>query len=347
MPTFWRCNLERSPFVLLILVATGLVLVGLPISAAAQADGWTVPRTSDGHPSFEGVWGNNNATPLERPEAWAGKERLSAEEFGQVMAAAAEATDPGQDAIFGDQLILAAIQRTQAKSYDPTTGNYNQFWVADRVFNTDRTSLVIDPPDGRIPAMTPEARTAATARADYRREHPADSYTDRPLSERCVSYGVPRIGPGYNSYLQIMHGKDHVVVYQEMIHDARVIPIGDRPHLSDSIRQLHGDSRGHWEGDTLVIETTNYTDESGYRGASSGLKVTERLTRVSDDILNYEVTFDDPATWTAPWTALIPLKHTQDAVFEYACHEGNIGMEGILSGHRAQERNPFDGEGSK
>ena len=132
-----------------------------------------------------------------------------------------------------------------------------------------------------------------------------------------------------------------------MIHDARVIPIGDRPHLSQSVRQLHGVSRGYWDGDTLVIETTNYTEESGYRGASNGLTVTERLTRVGDDILNYAVTFDDPATWTQPWTVLIPLRHTEDAVFEYACHEGNIGMEGILSGHRAEGHNPFDAPDSR
>ena len=339
--------MRSLPFFASVCVVVGTVTTGLPVPAAAQSEGWTVPRTSDGHPRLEGVWGNNNATPLERPEAWAGKERLTDEELSQVMAAAAEATDPGQDALFGDQLILAAIERTQGTSYDPTTGNYNQFWVADRVFNTDRTSLVIDPPNGQIPDMTAAARVAATARTEHRRAHPADSYVDRPLSERCVSYGVPRISAGYNSYIQIMQGRDHVVIYQEMIHDARVIPIGDRPHLSPSIRQLHGDSRGYWDDETLVIETTNYTEESGYRGASSGLTVTERLTRVSDDILNYVVTFDDPAAWTQPWTVLVPLRHTEDAVFEYACHEGNIGMEGILSGHRAQERALLDAPDSR
>jgi hypothetical protein len=327
-----------------LFVVASLVLVGLPNSASAQAEDWTVPRTSDGQPSLEGVWANNNATPLERPEAWADKEQLTDEELSQVMAAAAEATDPGQDALFGDQLILAAIERTEGKSYDPTTGNYNQFWIADRVFNTNRTSLVIDPPDGRIPDTTPEANAASSARAEYRSEHPADTYTDRPLSERCVSYGAPRIGAGYNSYVQIMQGEDHVVIFQEMIHDARVIPIVARPHLPESIRQLHGDSRGHWEGDTLVIETTNYSSDGGLRGGSSDRTVTERLTRVSDDILNYEVTFDDSATWVKPWTVSIPLRGTDDAVFEYACHEGNIGMEGILAGHRAEERTPFDSE---
>ena len=324
---------------LVFVMVTSFVMLG-PVPAVGQTapEGWTVPRTADGLPDFQGVWANNNATPLERPEAWAGKERLTDEELSQIMAAASEAADPGQDALFGDQLILAAIEKTQAKSYDPSTGNYNQFWIADRTFNTDRTSLVVDPPDGRIPETTSRAKTSREERAAYRDAHPADTYTDRPLSERCVSYGVPRIGPGYNSYFQIFQSKDHIVVYQEMIHDARVIPIGDRPHLDESIQQLHGDSRAHWDGDTLVIETVNYTEESGYRGATDGLKVTERLTRVSPEILNYDVTFDDVNTWAKPWTASIPLLQTDEAIFEYACHEGNIGMEGILAGHRADER---------
>ena len=328
-----------STLVLSGVLAGSFAVLG-PGSAVGQtaAEGWSVPRTPDGQPDFQGVWANNNATPLERPEAWAGKERLSEEELSQIRAAAADASNPGQDALFGDQLILAAIERTQAKSYDPTTGNYNQFWIADRTFNTDRTSLVVDPPDGRIPETTAAAKTVREERATSRREHPADTYTDRPLSERCVSYGVPRIGPGYNSYFQIFQSKTHVVVYQEMIHDARVILIGDHPHLQESIRQLHGDSRAHCEGDTLVVETTNYTPESGYRGATRGLQVTERLSRVAPDILNYDVTYDDPSTWTAPWTASIPLRYTEDSIFEYVCHEGNIGMEGILAGHRAEER---------
>ena len=320
-----------------------------PIPAIGQPapDGWTVPRTSDGQPDFQGVWANNNATPLQRPEAWSEKEHLSQEELSQVMAAAAEASDPGQDALFGDQLILAAIEKTTAKSYDPTTGNYNQFWVADRTFNTDRTSLVIDPPDGRIPEVTPQASARRAQRAVHRQEHPADTYTDRPLAERCVSYGVPRIGAGYNSYFQIFQSEDYVVVYQEMIHDARVIPIADHPALPGSIRQLHGDSRAHWEGDTLVIETSNYTAESTFRGATRDLQVTERFTRTGPDILNYDVTFEDRATWVKPWTASIPLRHTDDAIFEYACHEGNIGMEGILAGHRAEERATADETGSE
>ncbi len=317
----------------------------LPAAVGAQTapDGWTVPRTADGRPDLQGVWANNNVTPLQRPEEWAGKDRLTSDELADLGVALQAAVDEG-DALFGDQLIEAAIQRTQATSYDPTTGNYNQFWVADRTFNTDRTSLVVDPPNGRLPALTPEAQASQKALADHRRDHPADSYSDRPLAERCVTYGVPRIGPGYNSYIQIFQGAHHVVVYQEMIHDARVIPLGNRPHAPESIRQLHGDSRGHWQGDTLIIETTNYSSDA-VRDATRELRVTERLTRVSDEILNYEVTFSDPGTWTEPWTVAIPLRYSPEPVFEYACHEGNIGMEGILSGHRAEERALAAGQG--
>ena len=306
-------------------------------SVSAQDGDWRLPRTPDGRPDLQGVWANNNATPLERPAEWAGKERLTDEELAELKAAAAQAVDDG-DALFGDQLVLAAIQKTKATSYDPTTGNYNQFWVVDRDFN-NRTSLVVDPPDGRIPALTASARDRRRMVAAQRRDHPADSYTDRPLSERCVTYGVPRLGAGYNSYYQIFQSPDHVVIYHEMNHDARVVPIDGTPPLDDDVRLWHGDSRGRWEGDTLVVETGNYSAHATFRGLSSeNLRVTERFTRVGPRTLNYEVTIDDPTTYTRPWTVLIPLMGTADAIYEYACHEGNIGMDGILAGHRAEER---------
>ncbi len=245
---------------------TGLLALGAAPAVAQEApEGWTLPRTVNGDPDLQGVWANNNATPLERPEAWAGKSRLTPEELAELETAAQQAVDDG-DALFGDQLVLAAIERTQAESYDPTTGNYNQFWIADRNFN-DRTSLVVDPADGKIPDLTAEGQTRRAALRAHREAHPADTYTDRPLSERCVTYGVPRLGAGYNSYYQVFQSADHIVVYMEMNHDARVIPIGDKPHASDRIRQLHGDSRAHWEGDTLVIETTNYSNASNFMGA--------------------------------------------------------------------------------
>ena len=327
---------SRTSRTLLATVAAVALLI--PAAAAGQtAEGWTLPRTPDGQPDLQGVWANNNITPLERPEAWTGKESLSDEELAALRAAAAEAVDDG-DALFGDQLVLAAIANQQASSYDPTTGNYNQFWIAERDF-TNRTSLVVDPSDGRLPSLTAAAEERQTERLAHARAHPADSYVDRPLSERCVTYGVPRLGAGYNSYYQIFQSADHVVLYMEMNHDARVIPIDDTPHLADSVRQWHGDSRGRWEGDTLVIETTNYSSQATFRGVpADGMRVTERLTRVGPQTLDYAVTIDDPATYTRPWTVQIPLMGTDDAIYEYAWHEGNIGMDGILAGHRAEER---------
>ena len=333
--------MQRRPLVTLSIVSLFTLAIALAAGAPAFAQGddpnWTLPRTPDGQPDLQGVWANNNATPLERPPEWAEKERLTDEELADLQAAAQEAVDDG-DALFGDQLVLAAIERTEAKSYDPTTGNYNQFWVADRNFN-NRTSLVIDPPDGKVPEFTASARARAQMVRNHRRDHPADSYTDRPLSERCVTYGVPQLGAGYNSYYQIFQSPTHVVMYHEMNDDARVIPIdGTRP-LDDDVRLWHGDSRGYWDGDTLVVETANYSGKATFRGVSAeNMRVTERLTRTGPQTLEYEVTINDPTTYTRPWTASIPLMGTTDAIYEYACHEGNIGMEGILAGHRAEER---------
>ena len=330
----------RARWLTSVCAVAGVVATGLwvPVSVAGQAAdaGWTLPRTPDGHPDLQGVWANNSATPLERPEAWADKERLTDEELAALLVASDDAVGDG-DALFGDQLVLAAIAGIEATSYDPTTGNYNQFWIAERDFD-NRTSLVIDPPDGRIPDLTPDAQDRRRDGVAHRDEHPADTYTDRPLQERCVSYGVPRLGAGYNSYYQLFQSADHVVFLNEMIHDARVIPIDGQPHLANRVRQLHGDSRGHWEGDTLVIETNNYSPQARFRGASDNLHVVERLTRVGPRTLNYEVTISDPTMWTRPWTVLIPLMGSDDAIFEYACHEGNVGMEGILAGQRAEER---------
>ena len=332
------------------ITVVGLVALAMAAPGAASAqpagEGWVAPRTAGGHPDLQGVWANNNATPLERPLEWAGKARLTAEELADLQAAAAEATDPGQDALFGDQLVLAAIAKTKATSYDPSTGNYNQFWVVERDFN-DRTSLVIDPPDGRIPALTPAAERLLAGRAAYRAAHPADTWDDVPLQERCITYGVPRIGAGYNSYFQIFQTADYLVFYMEMNHDARIIPLDGRPPLDPAVRQWHGDSRGRWDGDTLVVETRNYSPKSRFRGASDNLRVVEKFTRTGPGTLEYAVTVDDPTIWTSAWTASIPLLRSSDAVYEYACHEGNYGMEGILAGHRAEERAASGGEASR
>ena len=326
------------------LAAVGLMVVVMsftPAPAAGQGDtdesGWLLPRTADGHPDLQGVWANNNVTPLERPPQWAGKERLTEEELAELKAAAAQVIASGLDAQFGDQLVLKALEGlTDADSYD-TTGNYNQFWMADRDF-THQTSLVIDPPDGQVPALTAAAERATADRRGYLSAHPADGPEDRSLGERCANFGVPRLGAGYNSYFQIFQTARHVAVFKEMAHDAKLIPLYGSPHAPDGVRQWNGDSRGRWEGDTLVVETTNFSPESNFRGSAEHLHLVERYTRVGPDTLNYEVKVTDTTTWTRAWTVLIPLKRSADAVFEYACHEGNYGMEGILSGHRAQER---------
>ena len=219
------------------------------------------------------------------------------------------------------------------------TGNYSSVWMVDRDSDS-RTSLITDPSDGRLPPMTETAkRRQAKARA-RRQAQPYDGPENLPLQVRCITFGIPRVGrlgAGYNSYYQIFQTADHLVMLGETIHDARVIPIADHPHVQAQIRQWHGDARSRWEGDALVVETTNFDPKTSYRGSSDNLHLVGRFTRVGPETLHYEITVTDPTTWQAPWTALVFLSKTEDAVFEYACHEGNYGMEGILTGARAEE----------
>lgn len=330
--------MNRRMFVSVVMLAALIGMVAFSASAQSSTTVWEVSRTPDGHPDLQGVWANNSATPLERPEVWADKTFLTDEELAEFKAAASEVTASGADAVFGDQLALAALAGIKdVDSYDPATGNYNQFWLVERDFD-NRTSLIVEPPDGRIPARTRDAERFGRGQPPPPIVEKADTWADRPLSERCITYGVPSIFSGYNAYYQILQSRDHAVVLMEMIHDARVIPVDGQPHLTDGVRQLHGDSRGHWDGDTLVIETTNYSKMGAFWRASSDLHVTERFTRVGPDTLHYKITFDDPSTWTQPWTVMIPLKRSEDPLFEYACHEGNLGMEGILAGYRAEEQ---------
>ena len=319
----------------LTLLHLSLVLVLLvPAVAVGQGAEWELPRTADGHPALQGVWANNNATPLERPPEWAGKATLTAEELAELQNAATEAVDEG-DALFGDQLVLAAIKKTQAESYDPSTGNYNQFWMVERDWDT-RTSLITSTENGRIPDRTQAAKMRAATAGEKRQRH-AVWTDDRSLGERCLSFGAPRLGAGYNNYYQVLQTPDYVVIQVEMGHDSRIIPLDGRPHVNDNIRQWLGNSRGYWDDDTLVVETKNYSPYASVMGAADNLHVTERFTRVSEYVLQYEVTLNAPTTRTDPWTAMLPLRSSSDALFEYACHEGNIGMEGILAGARHQE----------
>ena len=313
-----------------------------PIAAAGQPadEAWTVPRTADGRPDLQGVWANNAATPLERPAQLADRASFSDEEVASLAAAAERLFGSGNDAGFADGVFNAALAaETEHESVCVGTGNYGSVWMVDRDFD-NRTSLITSPSNGRLPALAPAAAERQAAARAARRQRTYDGPEDLPLQSRCITFGMPRVGglgAGYNSYYQIFQTSDHVVLYGELIHDARVIPIGDRPHAPASIRQWHGDSRAHWDGDTLVVETTNFDARHSYRGASDNLHLVERLTRVGQEAMHYEITVTDPTTWQSPWTALVILRKSEDAVYEYACHEGNYGMEGILAGARAAE----------
>ena len=297
-----------------------------------------IPRTPEGKPNFQGTWANNAATPLERPKQLADKTELTDEEVAEFQAKHDELFDGEGEAAFGDSVFQSVLEDDEEhESYDPTTGNYNHFWVAEREFE-NRTSLIIDPPNGRIPALTEAAAQALEERTAYAEAHPADSYTDRINSDRCITYGVPFIAAGYNGYFEITQNNDFVAIMQEMIHETRIIPVNNRPHIPDAITQWTGDSTGRWEGDTFVVETRNFSKGATFMGfPTENLELTERYELIDADTLAWVLTFNDATTWTAPWTVQINLKRSAEPIFEYACHEGNLSMEGILAGHRAEE----------
>lgn len=326
-----------------LMTAVALAVAGAQVGIAGQAATKSQPRpyvpakTPDGQPDLQGVWANNNATPLERPKMLAGRQFLTEHEVEALERRAAELFAGDGDAAFGDSIfeaVLSDAQKYTPTTFDTKTGNYNAFWLVERDFD-NRTSLITDPADGRIPQLTPEAQERAAALAAGFKESGTTDPETRGLSERCITFGVPDLLAGYNSYFQIVQSPGYVVFLSEKIHDARIIPLDGRPHVPSKFRQWTGDARGRWEGNTLVVETLNL--KSSFRGASENLKLTERFTRVGPNTINYEVTFEDPATWTRAWTIMVPLKHTDKSVYEYACHEGNSGLECILKGARAEE----------
>ena len=289
----------------------------------------------DGVPDLQGTYGNNSITPLERPKDFANKPVLSDAEFAEMQQAVKDVLDGG-DAPFGDELFMAAAQRNKGhKSSDRQVGNYSQVWLTDRVLER-RTSQVIDPPDGRIPGPSPQVQQRNAARAAARKANPPSQIEALGNSTRCITMGMPNLFAGYQSYFDIKQGPGYVVIRSEMIHDSRVIPTDGRPHLPESIRQLHGDPRGRWEGETLVVDTTNFSSQSNFRGSSEGLHLVERFTRVSPDLIEWRITAEDPTTWVRPWTLLINLRRTDEMMVEYACHKGNYGMAAILSAQRAE-----------
>ena len=320
-------------------VAGQAAAAGAKVTTPTAAKTYTPPRTPGGHPDMQGVWANNDATPLERPKQLEGRQFLTDAEVAAMKRRAGELFNGETDAAFGDEQYLAVLKDAKDfKSSDTQTGNYNHFWIVDREFD-NRTSLVTDPPDGRIPPLTPVAKQRQAEAAEYRKLHPADGPEDLPLSHRCISFGVPRLGAGYNSYFQIFQTRDYVAIGQEMIHDVRIIPLDRRPHVDAGVRQWLGDARGHWEGDTLVVDTTNFSPKSRFQNASSeNLHVVERFTRIDPKTIQWDVTVNDPTTWTKPWTATVLLRSTPEHIFEMACHEGNEGLSGALSGNRTLER---------
>ena len=334
---------SRHGHLLVALVAAGLALTS---AAQTREKPGGVPRTPDGKPDLQGTWSNATITPVERPASASGP-TLTAEEAARLekgvtdrVARLSQPSDPNRPAPpkGGDGSTGAA----------GNVGGYNYFYIdpGDRVAVIDgqpRSSLVVDPPDGRIPALTAEARARAAARAAARQgmgqyDHPEA----RPLAERCiVTFGTvaPPMLPNYfyNNNFSIVQTKDHVLILSEMVHDARIIRIGGQ-HPPAPLRYWFGDSIGWWEGETLVVETTNFHPQQQLRGASEHLKVTERFTRAGPDHILYRFTVDDPSTFTRPWSGELPFNRIDELVYEYACHEGNYALSNILSGERARER---------
>ena len=317
--------------------ALAAVLALAPVAAFGQDD-YTAPRNAFGQPDLSGIWMNNSATPLERPEQLAGRTTLSDEELAELTQKIAEFRDAEQAGdLLGDRLVQQALGNPEFQDFDVVTGNYNAFWLVERHLD-NRTSLIVDPPDGRIPALTEAAAARAAERRAYRAEHPSDGPEDRTLGDRCLHFDAPRMGAGYNSYFQLAQTPTHVAIFQEMGHFTRVIPLDGRPRVDDGIRLWAGDARGRWEGDTLVVETTNYSPRTRFSGATANLHLVERYTRVGPGVLRHEITLRDADTWTRPWTVELLHESTTDPIFEYACHEGNYSMPGILGGARLEER---------
>lgn len=306
--------------VLISLLFVGVSMLVPPVIAAQST------TTAWGDPDLQGVWDFRTITPLERPEELADKEVLTAEEaalYEQETLAARNKDRRAEDGISAARDVSNA---------------YNQFWwdYGDRLTEDRRTSLVVDPPDGRIPRKQSAGELAGL----FGNRIPAGP-EDRPLWERCIigfNSGPPMLPSAYNNNVQLFQTADYVVILNEMVHSARIVPLNRRPHLAPDIRQQVGDSRGHWDGETLVVESTNFLRETGFTGSGANLHLVERFRRVDENTLVYEFTVNEPEKFSHPWTAVIPMQRNAEPMFEYACHEGNYGMTNLLSGARAEER---------
>lgn len=362
-------RLTLSGCLTLVVMTIGLVL---PMAARTPATRWTPPRTADGHPDLQGTYDVATITPIERPAELGNRLVLTSEE-----ATALERAEAVRDQKLNEPTANADQRSAPPVGGDPrnpnatylerifeggggVVGGYNNFWMAPgskvvTVNGEKRSSIVIDPPDGHVPTMKPEAtrrnaeylrRAVSPDASESAASGPPSAFDNpesRPLAERCLlgfgSTSGPPTMPNYfyNNLKQIVQTKDHIMIFVEMVHDARIIRM-NQPHLPPAIRKWMGDSVGHWDGDTLVVETTNFTNKTQFRGSGEDLKVTERFTRTGPNTIVYRFTVEDPTTWDRPWTGEYDWTATGDQIFEYACHEGNYGLENVLRGARAAEK---------
>jgi len=325
-----------SLFIALMLIVPAFVTAQAPGAAAPSKTSkpWKVSRTPDGQPDLQGFWTNTTYVPLERPKnvtkQFYTKEEV-AENIKNAAATESEQTEPGTVADVHYDFTQFGLDRSQSAL----------------ALNL-RTSLIVDPPDGRIPALTAEGmkRNAERAEARKRAGGPLDAAQNQPLSVRCIimdRIGPPMLAGAYNNNYQIVQVPGYVMILVEMIHDVRIIPLDGRPQLPANVRQWTGSYRGHWDGDTLVVESTNFNGKNPFQGSSENMKLIERFTRVDEDTIRYQFTVDDPSTWTRPWSAEVPWAKTIGPLFEHACHEGNYGLPNILAGARAEEKRASEG----
>jgi hypothetical protein len=302
--------------------------------STTPAKRWTLSRTPDGQPDLQGFWTNTTYVSLERPKdvnkAFYTNEEV-AERIKKAAAAEAEQTEPGTIPDVHYDFTQFGLDRSQS-----------------RLALNLRTSLIVDPPDGRIPPLTAEGQRRAAERAEARKRAggPYDAAQNQPLSVRCIimdRIGPPMLAGAYNNNYQIVQIPGYVMILTEMIHDVRIIPLDGRPHLPQQVRQWTGSYRGHWDGDTLVVETRNFNGKNPFQGSSENMVLTERFTRIDENTLRYQFTVDDPTTWTKPWSAEVPWAKTIGPLFEHACHEGNYGLGNILAGARMEEQRAAGG----
>jgi hypothetical protein len=319
-------------------VVVAAACAAMPAVAASEAQQkWRTPRTADGHPDLQGTWTNATITTLQRPQQYGERLKLTDAEAAALEQGAAQRVAAGARP--------SDLNRELPRAGDGV-GGYNNFWI-DRgskvveIGGEKRSSLIFDPLDGRIPPLTAARRQQLAGRMQRMRNN-FDGPETRPLGERCLlafgsSSGPPMLPVLYNNHYQIVQNKDTVIILVEMVHDARIVRLNGT-HLPANMRKWMGDSVGRWDGETLIVETTNFTEKEPFQGATENRRITERFTRVGPDTIHYRVTIDDPSAFAKAWSAEYPFYKTDDLIYEYACHEGNYALPGILAGARAQEQ---------